>query len=135
MRLDPAAEAAGFSLHPRGSVGSTKEEAMGFARAGSPSPGWGVAPRQERGRGRGWPSRVGVVAERQERGRGRSGRSWTSPPGNLYASLLLVDPCEPQRAPQLGFVAGVALHRAVSEAVPYGVSGLALKWPNDLLRD
>lgn len=116
MRLDPAAEAAGFTLDRRGSVGSTNDEAMALARAGS-------------------PSRVWVVADRQERGRGRSGRGWTSPPGNLYASLLLVDPCEPHRAPQLGFVAGVALHRAVSEAVPYGVPGLALKWPNDLLRD
>jgi BirA family biotin operon repressor/biotin-[acetyl-CoA-carboxylase] ligase len=116
MRLDPAAEAAGFTLDRRGSVGSTNDEAMALARAGA-------------------GGRVWVVADRQERGRGRSGRSWSSPPGNLYASLLLVEPCEPPRAPQLGFVAGVALHRAVSEAVPYGVPGLALKWPNDLLRE
>jgi BirA family biotin operon repressor/biotin-[acetyl-CoA-carboxylase] ligase len=116
MRLDPAAEAAGFTLDRRGSVGSTNDEALALARAGE-------------------SQRVWVVADQQERGRGRSGRSWSSPPGNLYASLLLVDPCEPARAPQLGFVAGVALHRAVSEAVPYGVPHLALKWPNDLLRD
>jgi BirA family biotin operon repressor/biotin-[acetyl-CoA-carboxylase] ligase len=115
MRLDPAAEAAGFTLDRRPAVGSTNDEAMSLARAGS-------------------PGRVWVVAERQESGRGRSGRAWSSPPGNLYASLLLVDPCEPQRAPQLGFVAGIALHRAVSEAVPLGVPNLALKWPNDLLR-
>ena len=55
-------------------------------------------------------------AAEQRAGRGRHGRAWASPPGNLYASLLLVDPCEPALAPQLGFVAGLALHEAV-EAV------------------
>ncbi len=74
--------------------------------------------------------RLWVVAERQSAGRGRRGRGWVSPRGNLYASALLIHPCPPAIAPQLGFVAGVALARAAGDA---GAAGLGLKWPNDLL--
>lgn len=38
-------------------------------------------------------------------------------------------------APQLGFVAGLALHEAVEAVVGIGVPRLSLKWPNDLLLD
>ena len=53
--------------------------------------------------------RRGRTARRQR----PPGPAWASPPGNLYASLLLIDPCDPALAPQLGFVAGLALHEAV----------------------
>jgi BirA family biotin operon repressor/biotin-[acetyl-CoA-carboxylase] ligase len=33
-----------------------------------------------------------VVADQQTQGRGRHGRSWHSPEGNLFASLLLINP-------------------------------------------
>jgi BirA family biotin operon repressor/biotin-[acetyl-CoA-carboxylase] ligase len=46
-----------------------------------------------------------------------------------------VDPCEQASAPQLGFVAGLALHEAVESLIGIGVPRLALKWPNDLLLD
>ena len=74
-----------------------------------------------------------VIAREQIGGRGRHGRVWHSPPGNLYATLLLVDPCTPDVAPQLGFVAGVALADAANELV--GRDVVKLKWPNDLLHD
>lgn len=74
--------------------------------------------------------RVWIVADEQTAGRGRQGRTWRSPPGNLYASALIVDPCEPGVAAQIGFVAGVALRRAVADV---GVVGAELKWPNDLV--
>ena len=76
------------------------------------------------------PGRLWIVAGEQTQGRGRHGRSWRSPPGNLYASALVVDPCEAAIAPQIGFVAGVALVKAVEDL---GGAGVALKWPNDLL--
>lgn len=75
--------------------------------------------------------RLWIVADAQTAGRGRQGRNWVSPPGNLYASALLVNPCEPSVATQLGFVAGVAAQRAVSDV---GVRA-ELKWPNDLVHD
>jgi BirA family biotin operon repressor/biotin-[acetyl-CoA-carboxylase] ligase len=74
-----------------------------------------------------------IVAKEQSGGRGRRGRAWTSLAGNLHATLLLTDPSLPAVAPQLGFVAGLALHDAAAAAVPSLASQLALKWPNDLL--
>jgi BirA family biotin operon repressor/biotin-[acetyl-CoA-carboxylase] ligase len=75
------------------------------------------------------------VADEQTDGRGRHGRTWVSPPGNLYATLALTAPCEPAVAPELGFVAGLALHRAVAKVMGLGHPQLAIKWPNDLLLD
>lgn len=73
------------------------------------------------------------VADEQTGGRGRHGRTWVSPPGNLYATLALTAPCNPAIAPELGFVAGLALHRAVAAATDLCHPELAIKWPNDLL--
>jgi len=99
-----------------GSTGSTNAEAMAHARAGERGPLW-------------------ITATAQTEGRGRSGRNWVSPAGNLYATLLLTQPCAPPVAPQLAFVAGLAVHDAVAKSVPQLASRLALKWPNDLMLD
>ena len=73
---------------------------------------------------------VWLRAERQTIGRGRMGRSWVSPPGNLYASTLVrIRPSDPPSA-TLALVAAVALEETVSAYVP-GVA--LLKWPNDVL--
>lgn len=73
-----------------------------------------------------------VVASEQSRGRGRNGRVWSSPRGNLYASLLLIDPAPAYRAAELGFTAGVATLHALREVLGGG-GRLAIKWPNDIL--
>ena len=95
-------------------IDSTNAEALRRTRAGEHGPLW-------------------IVAERQSAGRGRRGRSWVSPPGNLHATLLVIDPAPAALAPQLGFVAGLALHDAASAAAPALAPRFALKWPNDLL--
>ena len=104
---------APFRLEQHARVGSTNDEALARARNGD-------------------SGRLWIVAREQDAGRGRHSRSWASPKGNLYASLLLVDPAPEAIAPQLGFVAGVALATAVSEILRHD-RRLALKWPNDLL--
>jgi BirA family biotin operon repressor/biotin-[acetyl-CoA-carboxylase] ligase len=116
VRLAPEAQTAGYRFLSRDATESTNDDAVAAAKAGDPGHLW-------------------VVAREQRAGRGRHGRQWSSPPGNLYASLLLVDPCEPAIAPQLGFVAGLALHEAVESLTGIGAPRLALKWPNDLLLD
>jgi BirA family transcriptional regulator, biotin operon repressor / biotin---[acetyl-CoA-carboxylase] ligase len=75
-----------------------------------------------------------IVAETQTKGRGRKGRTWSSPQGNLHASLLLIDPAPLRIAPELGFVAGVAAAHAVREILA-GDRRVAIKWPNDILYD
>lgn len=75
-----------------------------------------------------------IAAHEQTKGRGRQGRAWLSPQGNLAASLLLIDACPVALAPQLGFVAGLAILRAVQGLGPAGRAA-RLKWPNDLVVD
>ncbi|HXN89805.1 MAG TPA: biotin--[acetyl-CoA-carboxylase] ligase, partial [Methylocella sp.] len=64
---------------------------------------------------KGDPGRLWVVADTQTEGRGRNDRVWSSPRGNLHASLLLTDPAPPRRAAELGFVAGVAAAHTLRE--------------------
>ena len=62
------------------------------------------------------------------------GRPWRMPAGNLAMSgLIRLRQGEEGRAPQLGFVAALALHDAVAALVDPSL--LQLKWPNDLLLD
>lgn len=76
-----------------------------------------------------------VTAKSQSAGRGRSGRIWSSPPGNLYASVVVAGPEEQSRAPELGFVAAVAVIAAIQSLLPDHASDAVLrcKWPNDVL--
>lgn len=95
------------------SVGSTNEEAKALAQSGAEA---GTV----------------VWAREQTAGKGRHGRSWTSPRGNLYLSIVQRPNCRLADAPQMGFVTGVALADALQwlTNVP-----IALKWPNDLMID
>src|SRR5690606_17114565 len=104
---------AGVRTREYETLGSTNAEALALARAGERGPLW-------------------VTARSQSAGRGRRGAAWVSPPGNLYASLLLAD-APPARAPQLSFVAALAVHDAVAQVAPDMAPRLRLKWPNDLL--
>ena len=72
-----------------------------------------------------------LVVDRQTAGRGRRGRSWaSSPDSSLTFSLLWRFEGGVERLAGLSLAVGVALVRAVSA---FGVSGAALKWPNDIL--
>src|SRR5213594_3661690 len=80
MKLEPRATAAGVRLIAHEVLGSTNAEALNLARQGERGPLW-------------------VTADRQSAGRGRRGRAWISPPGNLYASLLLTRPAAAEHWP------------------------------------
>jgi BirA family transcriptional regulator, biotin operon repressor / biotin---[acetyl-CoA-carboxylase] ligase len=78
------------------------------------------------------PAGTIVWALQQTAGRGRRGRSWVSPPGNLYASLLIRPCCPPDEAAQLGFVTALAVADTLAELAP-DLGPIACKWPNDVL--
>lgn len=91
-------------------TGSTNDDLAALARNGALEGTW-------------------LRAERQTGGKGRQGRAWLSPPGNLYISTLVrLRPADPP-APTLALLAAVALH----ETVTLHASGVAIKWPNDLI--
>lgn len=81
----------------------------------------------------GHPEGLVVTATQQVQGRGRTGAVWSSPPGNLYQSLLLRPPVSPAAAGQLSFIASLALHQAITELLPD--QSCRCKWPNDVLCD
>jgi BirA family biotin operon repressor/biotin-[acetyl-CoA-carboxylase] ligase len=126
--LGPVASGRGYRLFAFDEVGSTSTEAAHAAETGDVGEVW-------------------YAALKQNAGRGRRGRVWETVSGNLAASLMIVPECDPAIAATLGFVAGVALNRALTATLPAGVlkTGLdgadapghriALKWPNDLLAD
>lgn len=101
-----------FRLHSFDRVTSTNDEARRLAEEGA-----GHA--------------TVVWAREQTAGRGRRGRTWYSPPGNLYCSILLDPGPSPRRAPELTFVSSVALREALASLVPR--ASFTAKWPNDIL--
>lgn len=70
-----------------------------------------------------------VIAERQTGGKGRLGRTWISPPGNLYLSVILQPVIPPSKAPLLTLMGAVAVVSALRE--PFGLRA-GIKWPNDI---
>jgi len=104
---------AGPAVHRLERVGSTQDEAHRLAGAGAPA---GTA----------------IVAGRQNAGRGSRGRSWASPPGGLWLSVIS-RPAAGAGAELLSLRAGLATAAALD-----GLGGLPpveLKWPNDVLLD
>jgi BirA family transcriptional regulator, biotin operon repressor / biotin---[acetyl-CoA-carboxylase] ligase len=116
VTLSEAAAAAGYRLSTFAEIGSTNAAALARAAEGEVHPTW-------------------FVADRQTAGRGRRGRSWTSAEGNLFATLLLVDPAPAAKISELCFVAALALDDAVMTLAPEAFEHFRLKWPNDGLLD
>jgi len=106
---------AGYRLARFDSLDSTNEEARRLA---------------DKGAGDGYV----VWARRQTAGRGRQGRSWQSPEGNLYFSIIVRPKMPARDAAQFSFVSALALGGALSGLLPETVE-LRYKWPNDLLLD
>ena len=78
------------------------------------------------------PGRLGVaVTNNQTAGRGRFGKIWQSPPGSgLCLSAAYTFSEQPENLPALTLALGLGVIDALNEL---GVSGVELKWPNDLV--
>lgn len=77
------------------------------------------------------PAGTAFRAGLQTKGRGRHGRSWVSPEGNLYVSVILYPKAPETRWPELSLVTSVALFDAIHLLRPD--EDISLKWPNDIL--
>ena len=78
----------------------------------------------------GAPEGTLALTEFQSAGRGRLGRSWEVPEGtSVMMSILLRPKFEPQYAPTLTLVMGMAVAKAV-KSLGFDVS---IKWPNDVV--
>lgn len=101
-----------WRIERHGSLSSTNDRAIAAAEAGE-EPG------------------LIVLAAEQTAGRGRAGRSWVSPRGNLFCSVLL-PACVLPAGGAASLLAGLAAHDALAQHLP-APHRLALKWPNDLM--
>lgn len=102
-----------YNLVALESCGSTNDEARRLAEEGAPE---GTL----------------VWALEQTAGRGRHGRTWASPHGNFYASLVLRPETPLKDAAQLGFVAALAVFDTIGTLALAGLE-VATKWPNDVM--
>ena len=75
------------------------------------------------------PDFSAVIASTQTSGRGRMDRGWVSPPGGLYASILLKPSPPPEFAPRVSLLIALILCELLEDAglVPW------VKWPNDVV--
>ena len=78
----------------------------------------------------GAPDGTVLWASEQTAGRGRLGRSFLSPEGGLYLSMLWRPDCPPEKTVSLTSCAAVALCRCLEAWPELDVS---IKWPNDVL--
>lgn len=104
---------SGFSIRHYDTIGSTNDELRRLAAEGAVD---GTV----------------IHADEQTSGRGRMARSWFSPPGNLYVSILLRRGLPAQRSAELAFLTAVAVAETVRALLPAKVP-VSLKWPNDVL--
>jgi BirA family transcriptional regulator, biotin operon repressor / biotin---[acetyl-CoA-carboxylase] ligase len=107
----------GFRHEARGDTGSTNADALAAAHAGDAGMLW-------------------ITATRQNKGKGRQGRAWVSEPGNLFASLLLIDPARSAAAlGTLPLAVACGAHAALAGLPGMARHDLKIKWPNDILAD
>jgi len=91
---------------------STNAEARRRAEAGEGGPVW-------------------ITAAAQTAGHGRRGRSWSTQPGNLAATLLTTSDRPAAEAAQISFVAALAAGDLADACL--GPGAAKLKWPYDVL--
>ncbi|MGD9948798.1 MAG: biotin--[acetyl-CoA-carboxylase] ligase [Desulfobulbus sp.] len=77
----------------------------------------------------GVPSGTVIWAETQDSGRGQYGRSFASPVGGLYFSLILRPNLHPENLPIITLVTGLACKDVLYEVFEVEAK---IKWPNDL---
>jgi BirA family biotin operon repressor/biotin-[acetyl-CoA-carboxylase] ligase len=70
-----------------------------------------------------------IIAETQGSGRGRRGRSWESPPGGLWFTIILKPKLAPMYAPIITLLTGIACANAINNNTRLETT---LKWPNDV---
>lgn len=71
-----------------------------------------------------------IISEIQTHGKGRYNRTWSSPMGGLYFSIVIRPILKIESAPLHGFLCACAVVNALQKM---GVDGARLKWPNDVL--
>lgn len=73
-----------------------------------------------------------IISEKQTGGKGRSGKSWQSPLGGIWLSIILNPNVDSSKIPIITLATGVAVERSLEKI---GIENPEIKWPNDILID
>ena len=71
-----------------------------------------------------------IIAEKQTAGRGRSGKSWESPLGGVWLSIILAPNVDYSKIPLITLATGVSVSKTLEEI---GIENPEIKWPNDIM--
>ena len=71
-----------------------------------------------------------VISEKQTNARGRSGKSWESPLGGIWLSIILTPDVDHSKLPLITLATGVAVAKTLEKI---GVKNPEIKWPNDIM--
>ncbi|WP_298502017.1 biotin--[acetyl-CoA-carboxylase] ligase [uncultured Methanobrevibacter sp.] len=71
-----------------------------------------------------------VISEKQTKAKGRSGKSWESPLGGVWLSIILNPSVDHSRLPLITLATGVAVAKALERV---GIENPEIKWPNDIM--
>ncbi|WP_407412859.1 biotin--[acetyl-CoA-carboxylase] ligase [Methanobrevibacter sp.] len=71
-----------------------------------------------------------VISEKQTNARGRSGKSWESPLGGIWLSIILTPDVDHSKLPLITLATGVAVAKTLEKS---GVKNPEIKWPNDIM--
>jgi BirA family biotin operon repressor/biotin-[acetyl-CoA-carboxylase] ligase len=103
-----------FHIHHYKEVSSTNDEALDLIDKGI-------------------SSETIIIADKQIKGRGRTGKSWVSPEGNFYASLIINQETDVSKLTEFTFIAALAVGSTLLSFI--NDLNLQYKWPNDILMD
>ena len=73
-----------------------------------------------------------VISEKQTDAKGRSGKSWASPLGGIWLSVILKPILDHSKLPLITLATGVAVAKTLEKI---GVENPEIKWPNDIMID
>jgi len=71
-----------------------------------------------------------IISKTQKKGRGRFNRTWESPVGGLYFSIILKPKCKPDKTTLLPLVGALSVCKTITAISDLYVK---IKWPNDVL--
>ena len=71
-----------------------------------------------------------VISEKQTKAKGRSGKSWESPLGGVWLSIILNPHVDHSKLPLITLATGVAVAKTLEKI---GVENPEIKWPNDIM--
>ena len=71
-----------------------------------------------------------IISEKQTNARGRSGKSWESPLGGVWLSIVLNPHVDYAKLPLITLATGVAVAKTLEKI---GVENPEIKWPNDIM--